>query len=240
MPLRLVKEFLRRSRLARAGVRREIDVPVFVAGARSGVWAVCPENLTSASVVYSFGVGDNIAWDLAMIDAFGVSVHAFDPTPGSIGWVRSQHLPPGFHFHPLGLADHDGTLSFRPPSKSGNCNYTPCTGGDRSIRAPVCRLSTILAELDHDHIDVLKIDIEGAEYDTLDDLLAAGLRPGQVLVEFHHNLPGVPFTRTLRAIRSLQEAGYRLFHISRRGLELSFLLDDQPSARVSAASVRRR
>src|SRR5262249_10902488 len=107
MPLQLVKDYLRRRRLARAGVRRQLDVPVFRAGARSGVWAVCPNGLTAGSVVYSFGVGDNVAWDLAMIDAFGLAVHAFDPTPGAVAWVADQTLPPAFHFHPIGLAAHD-------------------------------------------------------------------------------------------------------------------------------------
>jgi hypothetical protein len=87
-----------------------------------------------------------------------------------------------------------------------------------------------MAELGHGRLDVLKMDVEGAEYDALADFLAAGVRPGQVLVEFHHNLPGVPFARTLEAIRSLEEAGYRLFHISRRGLEFSFLLDGHRAA----------
>jgi hypothetical protein len=86
----------------------------------------------------------------------------------------------------------------------------------------VRRLSSLMAELGHDRIDVLKMDIEGGEYGAIDDFLAAGVRPGQVLVEFHHNLPGVPFARTLGAIHSLEGAGYRLFHVSRRGLELSF------------------
>ena len=30
-------------------------------------------------MVYSFGVGQDISWDLAMIERFGVTVHAFDP-----------------------------------------------------------------------------------------------------------------------------------------------------------------
>jgi FkbM family methyltransferase len=230
MPLRLVKDYFRRRRLARAGVCRQLDVLVFRAGARSGVWAVCPEGLTADSIVYSFGVGDNVAWDLALIDTFRLTVHAFDPTPACIAWVRGQRLPARFRFHPVGLAGHDGVARFRAPVRPGNCNYVPCPDGEEGVEAPVRRLSSLMAELGHERIDVLKMDVEGGEYDALADFLAAGVRPGQVLVEFHHNLPGIPFAKTLAAIDSLQEAGYRLFDVSRRGLELSFLRGGGESA----------
>ena len=84
MVLRGLKEYLRRRQLARQGVAPRLSVPTVSAGARSGVWTVCPEGITPDSVVYSFGVGDNVAWDLAMIRRFGVQVHAFDPTPASV------------------------------------------------------------------------------------------------------------------------------------------------------------
>jgi hypothetical protein len=44
----------------------------------------------------------------------------------------------------------------------------------------------------------------------------------QLLVEFHHNFPTIPFARTEKAVRALNAAGYQLFHVSERGLELSF------------------
>lgn len=226
MPLRHVKDYLRRRQLARAGIAVEIDLPVFRAGARSGVWAVYPETLTPQSRVYSFGVGDNIAWDLALIDTFGVTVHAFDPTPASVAWVGQQHLPHSFRFHPLGLAAHDGVARFQPPARPGSCNCTPCPTG--TIVVPVRRLGTILAEMGQDGVDVLKLDIEGGEYEVIADLLGGDFRPGQILVEFHHNLPGIPFTRTREAVTALRSAGYRVFDISRRGLEFSFLLDANP------------
>jgi hypothetical protein len=75
----------------------------------------------------------------------------------------------------------------------------------------------------HERIDVLKIDIEGGEYEAIDDLLASRLSVGQVLVEFHHHFPGVGLSRTVRAVRALEEAGYLLFHVSGRGLEMSYL-----------------
>jgi FkbM family methyltransferase len=223
MLLRPLKNYLRRRRLQAAGfVPREVG-PTFRAGARSGVWTVCTTDLRTDSIVYSIGVGDNIAWDLALIERFGVTVHAFDPTPASIGWIAKQSLPPRFCFHPVGVASQDGIAHFRAPRRPGGFNFIP-TGRDDvgAIAAPVRRLSTLMADLGHSHIDVLKLDIEGGEYEVLADMPGESLPVRQVLVEFHHNLPTIPFARTETALRALTGAGYRLFHISERGLELSF------------------
>ena len=104
-------------------------------------------------------------------------------------------------------------------------NYRPTTSGQCAGQTPllVQRLVTILRELGHDSIDVLKIDIEGGEYGVLPDLIATGIRPSQLLIEFHHGYHGVPFGATLSAIRVLQAYGYRIFDVSRRGLEFSLI-----------------
>jgi hypothetical protein len=67
------------------------------------------------------------------------------------------------------------------------------------------------------------MDIEGGEYLAIEDLLASRLPVPQLLVEFHHHFPGIGLRATQRAVAALQEAGYRIFHISQRGLEISFV-----------------
>ena len=88
-----LKDWLRRRALAKAGIGIQIHRPRLCQGARSGMWTVDPTDLGPQSVVYSFGIGDNIAWELAMIEHFGCHVHAFDPTPRSLAWLRQQSLP---------------------------------------------------------------------------------------------------------------------------------------------------
>lgn len=220
MMIRWVKDLYRRRQLTRQGIVPQVFPEKFTAGQRSGVWTVCPEGLGPDSVVYSFGVGDNLSWDLALIDGFGVTVHAFDPTPASVDWVARQRLPGSLHFHPIGLAGHDGTLRFSLPAHGSRFNFRQSAVG---IEALVARLRTHMQRLGHDRIDVLKIDIEGGEYGVIDDLLASRITVGQLLVEFHHHFRGVGLGRTVRAVRALEEAGYLLFDLSGRGLEMSFL-----------------
>ena len=187
-------------------------------------WCVCPTRFTPQSIVYSFGVGEEISFDLELIRQFGVRVHAFDPTPRSIQWVRTQAAPAEFVFHEYGVADIDGTCQFAPPENPTHVSHSVVRKNDsrHAIPAPVHRLTTIMERLGHDHIDVLKMDIEGAEYGVIADLLSCNIRVDQLLVEFHHRWPEVGVQKTKQAIHELNRAGYRIFYISPTGEEYSF------------------
>ncbi len=180
-------------------------------------WCVCPSELGAASIVYSIGVGTDISFDLELIRRFGLRVEAFDPTPRSIEWVKGQRLPEQFVFHALGVADFDGTCKFFPPENAEFVSHTVVARDGESSRAaeaveaPVYRLASIAKRLGHERIDLLKMDIEGAEYGVLDDLLGDGITVKQLLVEFHHRWPEVGIAKTKKAIAALNEAGYLIF-----------------------------
>lgn len=187
-------------------------------------WCVCPEGLGASSIVYSFGVGEEISFDLELIRRFGVCVHAFDPTPRSIEWLSRQSLPGNFLFHPYGLADFDGHAKFLPPVNPAHVSHTVVERNTPwpAIEVAVRRLASIMQDLGHDHIDLLKMDIEGAEYAVLKDLLASRIPLHQLLVEFHHRWPEIGVDKTKQAIRDLNSAGYRIFDVSPSGEEYGF------------------
>ena len=136
-------------------------------------WVLDESLLNSDSVIYSVGVGANIDFDLELIDSLGVTVHAFDPTPRSVEWVKGQELPKKFIFHPLGLSAENGFMSFYPPAKSSSSHFSPVDryGNTKNeIKAPVKDIDTIASELNHRKIDLLKMDIEGAEYEVIEAL----------------------------------------------------------------------
>ncbi|MCX7818730.1 MAG: FkbM family methyltransferase [Kiritimatiellae bacterium] len=232
-----LRDAWRRWQLWRHGVRVELDEPVVHAGPDRGAWALVPRGLGAASAIYSFGVGRHIGFDLWIIDHFGATVHAFDPTPAARDWIATQSLPPRFHFHAVGLADFDGEQSFYAPRRPDSPDYSPVPRSARpaapAARGPVRRLATLMRELGHPRVDLVKMDIEGGEYRVIADLveMPAAARPIQLLVEFHHNFPSVPMDWTLTAIARLRGAGYRVAHISPRGLEFCFRRDPAEAAR---------
>jgi len=212
-------------------------------GSDYGGWWIHPDPLGPQSIVYSFGVGDDITFDLRLIEKFGACVDAFDPTPRSIAWVRAQNLPVQFRFHPIGVADFDGEEEFHPPPRENQMSYSiqaihgAQSGSDSgTVHASVRRLSSIMGMLGHDRIDLLKLNIEGAEYPVIRDLLASRIQLQQILVEFHHGHRGHTVRQTRDAVRSLNAAGYKIFCVSKNGRECSFL----KTAAVQSADITRR
>jgi len=205
---------------------------------------VCPGLLNPDSVVYSFGVGRDLSFDLDVIERHGATVHAFDPTPASVAWVAEHALPSQLIFHPVGIADFDGEQRFHGPRRSGSAHFTPVTryrrGPAQTIAAPVKRLSTILHELGHEQVDLLKLDIEGGEYSVLADILNARVRISQLLVEFHHAYSTIPLSRTLDTIAAQQRAGFRICAISDRTYEYTFVHESALAGSTLAGQGRRQ
>ena len=81
--------------------RKQVNVPVEmiggIGGSLNGAWPVCTGWLQPDAVVYSVGVGDDISFDRDLIARFGVTIHAFDPTPASRDWLAKQTLPATFN-----------------------------------------------------------------------------------------------------------------------------------------------
>lgn len=68
------------------------------------------------------------------------------------------------------------------------------------------------------------MDIEGAEYQVIRELLESNIRPTQILVEFHHRFSGIGVKKTRIAIAQLNKMGYCLFSVSSRtGEEFGFI-----------------
>ena len=209
----------------------ELDIECVV----DGGWAYDASLLGEFSIVYSLGVGDNIDFDLALIKRCQSNVYAFDPTPSSQSFVGQDDRPRQFHFQAWAAAGDDGTLTLYPRvlrgGKLSEMMYTLVpehSSGDSGVEVPAYTVATLVEKLGHSRIDLLKMDIEGAEYDVLDDLLESSIRPGQLLVEFHHRFVENGLQRTADVIARLQSEGYRMFSVcAETGREVSFLHQPQ-------------
>jgi FkbM family methyltransferase len=206
----------------------QVDFPKLHYGRKDYDWTFCPVQINKNSIVYSFGIGRDISFDLALIENFGLKVFAFDPTPKSIAWLESQKLPSEFQYFPLGLSDHDGTMEFFETDGEHAVSYTELKLEDKKVRQQpiflqVCKLLTICSMLNHDHIDILKLDIEGSEYRVLPDLLQSNIQVDQILVEFHHRFKEIKVAKTRQLIEILNLYGYKIFDISTSGYEYSFI-----------------
>ncbi len=195
-------------------------------GTEYGGFNVITTGLSSESIVFSFGIGEDISFDTELIKDFGCKVIGFDPTPKSINWLEKQDLPKEYSYFPIGLADFNGVLTFAFPYNEEHVSISSVLEnykGTKRIELPVKKLKTFMDELGLEKIDILKMDIEGSEYAVIDNIISEKIVFDQLLVEFHHRFEGIGITKTNNAIKVLQEAGYELFAVSDNGEEMSFI-----------------
>jgi FkbM family methyltransferase len=204
-------------------------------GTEYGGYMICPDGLHADSIVYAFGLGGDISFELSIIDKYGLTVAAFDPSPESIRFVKSEPRPEQLKLYEYGLADYDGIARFAPlfldhskrrQRKRISNNYTILdmpASESAAVEFPVHRLQTVMDLLGHDHIDILKLDIEGAEYAVIKDLVQADKPIDQILVEVHHRFKSLDVTDTRNLIRTLNEKGYKIFHVSDHWRDYAFI-----------------
>jgi len=208
---------------------KDISIPYKRLGSEYGGWCIYPDPINEQSIVYSFGIGEDFTFDMELIAFSNATVHGFDFTPRSIEYVRSNNRSLKFIFHPYGLSNEDGVLEVFPP---WNLNFVSLARAPqaktsrKSIEVPVKTITTIIRELNHCEIDILKMDIEGCEFDVLDDILNLEKKPGQLLIELHHFMKGFSIVDTKKAVKKIRDAGYLMFAISPQGKEFSFIHKD--------------
>jgi FkbM family methyltransferase len=181
--------------------------------------------LGEGSVCYSGGVGDDVSFDLALIERHGCVVHAFDPTPKSIRHATEVAArETRFQFKPYALAGADGELVLHAPvgaedrDSVQNWSIDSTEGSSLSVTAPSRSLPSLMAELGHDRIDLLKLDIEGAEYEVLRSVLDERIPIEILCVEFHKN-PSID--AMLESARALALAGFQAVAVD--GFDATFV-----------------
>jgi FkbM family methyltransferase len=197
-------------------------------GSAYGGYYLDPSLLKASSVVYSLGVGEDISFDLALIERFRIQVHAFDPTPRVAEWLAQQAHPAEFRFHAVGIAAHDGKQPFHLPPREDWVSHSVQSAAQYSaqtISLPVIRLSTAMRRLGHQQLDVLKMDIEGAEYGVIEEIAAEDIPVKQLVVEFHHRLSTVGVAQTRRALALLAGLGMKICHVCPRSEVFTLVRD---------------
>ncbi|WP_276504584.1 FkbM family methyltransferase [Terrimonas pollutisoli] len=193
-----------------------------------GGFYICPDFLNEKTIVYSFGIGEDISFDLDIAKKHNCRIFGFDPTPKSITWMTKQSLPQTFQFFDFGLSNKSGPVDFFLPKKneyvSGSVIMQDNLNAKEKITVNMKTLAQIMSELGHQHLDVLKMDIEGAEYNAIDDILNDQMSITQILIEFHDRFfHEEGKLKTKQAIEKLKSKGYEIFAVSDSMEEISFI-----------------
>nr|WP_228025391.1 FkbM family methyltransferase [cf. Phormidesmis sp. LEGE 11477] len=199
--------------LYRRQVERYAGAPLEKVGSDYGGWVLPVDLIQPGWTCYAGGVGEDITFDREIIERFGCRVFAFDPTPRAAAHVE-QHAEgfSNFRFLPVGLWSEDTVLRFYAPRDPAHVSHSIVNLQETNtyFEAPCRTVSSLMSELGHDEIDLLKIDIEGAEHEVVRSMFAQGVFPTLLCMEIDQPAPLLKITSTVRRIR---KAGYTLINI---------------------------
>jgi len=156
-------------------------------GTKYGGWIVPAELLNAESICYCVGCGEDISFDIGLINYFKCNVYGFDPTPRAIRHVETvAGHNPKYHFHSIGLWDKEDALKFFAPKNPAHVSHSLLNLQNTKdfITIKVNRLSALMEKFGHDRLDLLKIDIEGAEYKVIESIVEDGLDIRVICVEY--------------------------------------------------------
>ena len=171
-------------------------------------------NLSKNSIVYSGGVGSNIALELELIKKYNSKIFVFDPSPmgeETMSNIKNSNIK----FYPIGLANKSGKKYYEEEysRKKGNkkkASYKISLKGDNFFQCT--SISDFFKKNNHEKIDLLKIDIEGFEYGVLEDIFKNKIPVNQIILEFHGWMKRIPKKLDKIAKKKLKEEGYKLVY----------------------------
>jgi len=197
-------------------------------GTEYGGFAILENSLGPDSVVLSCGVGEDASFDLAIMRKYGCQILAVDPTPRAIDYVGRNVHAKGFSLLEVAVSSHDGHARFYLPQNrdwvSGSLNPGGTISSD-FIEVSCLRIGSILRRANISRLDLLKLDIEGAEYDVLEEYISDKEPPRakQIALEFHHHFQNYHKLHTLKLCDRLRKAGYALAWVSPTHREALFV-----------------
>lgn len=185
-------------------------------------WTICPKLLDPNSVVYSGGVGKDISFEHALVKRFGCKIMLYDPSPTGVNTMaRPENQITQFRFFQFGIAGRDGTLKMAPP-KPGDISWSAQSDGTATLEVPCKSIHSLMQQNGHTHIDLLKLDIEGCEYEVIDEILRGKIKVRQLCADFDYGyVRGVRRSQAIRAMLKLIAHGYML--VSQDGANHTFI-----------------
>lgn len=177
-----------------------------------GCGLTIPSNyLNENSICYCVGAGEDISFDVDIAHKYGSQVYVIDPTPRAVKHYQQlvEHTKRGekfavnfsdthfyeldtatldrLHFLEVGLWHEQTTIKFYEPKDPTHVSHSidNLQKTDTYFEAKVDRLSHIMEQQGHTYLDLLKLDIEGAEYEVVNSIIEDELDIKVLIVGFH-------------------------------------------------------
>jgi FkbM family methyltransferase len=185
---------------------RKIDGLLTLGDPNYGGWVVPGGLIRPDWVCYSVGAGGDISFDMQLIERWGVHVRSIDPVPDYVR--RALEEADGeerLTAHQFAIATSDGPVRMQLTHDPHSESVSPVGLYDSKsyVEFDGRTLASLMAELGDASVQLLKLDIEGGEYDVIPslDLRALGV---EVFATQLHHVASVARARALLATLATQ------------------------------------
>jgi FkbM family methyltransferase len=180
------------------------------------------ENFDEKCIIIDVGCGFQAEFSCALIDKYKVKAYAVDPTLKHKTYlnVLEEKYRGNFIHVQTAVSKTSGKISFYETLDnesgsilSGHKNIIHDT--IRTYEVDSVNLVSLLERLNLKEVDLLKLDLEGAEFDLLKNILKEDLEPyKQIFVEFHHlTVKEYSKNDTKKIVKRIKTFGFKCFSL---------------------------
>ena len=156
-----------------------------------------------------------------MINEHHLKAYGVDPTrkhQPALKALEERYVDRFTHL-PLAISAQNGTLTFHESAENESGSLLDDHVNVRQDQITSYKVESVtlraLSERVGDEVEILKLDLEGAEYALLDEVSADDLTPfKQVFIEFHHHaIPEYNVSDTARLVKRIEGFGYQSYSL---------------------------
>ena len=179
------------------------------------------ESLDESSVIIDVGCADDADFSIHMIDKYGLKAFGVDPTQKHRPSLAAleERFAGRFKHLPLAVSATNGNITFHESAEnqSGsilNDHTNVMNDSVHSYTVESVTLHSLIQRIQKPDVDLLKLDLEGAEYELLSAITEEDVKPfRQIYIEFHHHCTNHSEEETRALVSSICAMGFDVFSL---------------------------
>lgn len=178
------------------------------------------DSLNNKSIIIDVGTGNNADLSQGLIKKYSLKSYGFDPTNKHYSLLKEveKESNGNFIFNNFALSDKSGEIEFNESidNVSGSFSSDHINIKKNNVKKYLVKtitLEDIFSMLSIKKIDLIKIDIEGEEYNLINSLKKELTdKIDQFIVEFHHHcIDKYSILDNLKAIKKMESLGFNYY-----------------------------
>jgi len=218
------------------GIKIHCGFDLVKLGSKYGAWVIPSGYLGRQSICYLVGAGEDISFDCEIAKRYKSRVYIVDPTPKAkrhfervkLTVLRGEFNKDAYfldkesfnriRYLPYGVAGKSGLRRFYRPKNPTHISHSIVNLQDTKsfFKAKCFKIKDLIERFGHKKVSLLKLDIEGTEYEVIDSLVTDGIFVDILCLEYdevHSPKDDNYQKRIKKSAQKLIKSGYLLVSV---------------------------